>query len=153
MSYGAEEVLKKLGSQTSIDKHLEAVVKQVSIWEHFDNREKFPQGLDTFIHGYSDRLTGGEKRSVANARALLRVTPILLLDEPTAGLDASNEQKVIESMIRNRPEGQTVVVIAHRLSTLREADEIVFVESDGTVNESGRVGMSLLRRKERSPTS
>jgi ABC-type multidrug transport system fused ATPase/permease subunit len=94
ITYGAEDVLKKLGGQTNIDKHLEAVLKQASIWKHFDNREKFPQGLDTFIYGHSDRLTGGEKRSVANARALLRVTPILLLDEPTAGLDASNESKV-----------------------------------------------------------
>ena len=62
---------------------------------------------------------------------------VLLLDDPTAGLDAWKEDVVREAMIEKRPEGQTVVCVAHALSTIRDADFILFVGEDGTIKEQG----------------
>lgn len=133
--YGSEEKLRKLGGRSSVDAHIEQVLRAANIWDHFTNREKFPQGLNTPCD--DDTLSGGEARSVGTARALLSNPSILLLDEPTSGLDAQNEQIVMENLIDKRPSGQTIIAIAHRLSTLRCADQIVYLGKDGTVLETG----------------
>jgi subfamily B ATP-binding cassette protein MsbA len=80
-------------------------------------------------------LSGGERQRVAFARAILRDTPILLLDEPTSALDAESEAKIQEALARLL-EGRTVVMIAHRLSTVMKADMICFMEG-GRIIESG----------------
>ena len=130
--YGSESLLEKMGPLEA-DKYIEGLLKKANIWHHFQNKEKFPQGLSTIC----PRLSGGEKRSVGTARALVGNPPILLLDEPTEGLDAVSEKVVVDRIIGNRPAGQTVLAIAHRLSTLKSADYIIFLDKDGSIAEKG----------------
>ena len=91
-----------------------------------------------------NRLSGGERQRIAFARAMLRNTPILLLDEPTSALDAESEAKVQAAMDRLLI-GRTVVMIAHRLSTVQKADMICFME-DGRIVESGTHEELVARR-------
>src|SRR5260370_9627523 len=80
-------------------------------------------------------LSGGQRRRIAIARATVRNTPILILDEPTAGLDAASEQAVSEAL-DHLMEGRTTVVIAHQLGSIRHAD-VIFVVKDSEVVERG----------------
>jgi ABC-type multidrug transport system fused ATPase/permease subunit len=97
--------------------------------------DRLPDGLDTKVGERGVGLSGGQKQRIAIARALLRNSPILLLDEPTSALDAESESLVMEALGRLM-EGRTTLVVAHRLSTVRDADRIVVVEG-GRINESG----------------
>ena len=74
-----------------------------------------------------EKLSGGERQRVAIARAFVKDAPILLLDEITSALDGENESAITE-VVRELSEGRTVIVVAHRLSTVRQADEVVFLE-------------------------
>jgi subfamily B ATP-binding cassette protein MsbA len=94
-----------------------------------------PQGYGTMVGERGATLSGGQRRRIAIARAIVRNTPILILDEPTAGLDAAAEQAVIEALDRLM-EGRTSVVIAHHLSTIRHAD-VIFVVKDTELVEQG----------------
>jgi len=94
-----------------------------------------PQGYDTVIGDRGVRLSGGERQRLAIARALLRNPPILLLDEATSSLDAESERLVQEALERLMQD-RTVLVIAHRLSTVQHADQIVVLES-GRIVASG----------------
>jgi subfamily B ATP-binding cassette protein MsbA len=80
-------------------------------------------------------LSGGQRQRIGIARALIRDNPILILDEPTAALDAESEELVIEALERLM-KGRTVITVAHRLSTLRDTDKIVVIK-DGIVIEKG----------------
>ena len=95
-----------------------------------------PQGYDTPVAERGVTLSGGQRQRIAIARALVRDSPIVILDEPTSGLDAISEQYVIRGLDRLMA-GRTVIVIAHRLSTLKRADKI-YVLDHGRVVESGR---------------
>ncbi len=97
--------------------------------------EKMPDGYDTFVGERGITLSGGQRQRIAIARAIIRNTPILILDEPSSGLDAASEQLVFEALDRLM-EGKTSIVIAHRLSTIRRANIILAVD-DGTIVESG----------------
>lgn len=97
--------------------------------------EKMPQGYDTMIGERGETLSGGQRQRIAIARAVVRDTPILILDEPTTGLDASAEQLVIEALQRLM-KNRTTIVIAHHLGTIRNADVIFVVEGTALV-ESG----------------
>ena len=92
-----------------------------------DFAEKLPQGLDTPVGPRGSSLSGGQRQRVAIARALLRDTPILLLDEATSALDAQSEA-VVQAALDRLAEGRTTLVIAHRLSTVRGADQIVVMD-------------------------
>jgi subfamily B ATP-binding cassette protein MsbA len=97
--------------------------------------EAMPKGYDTIVGERGVTLSGGQRQRIAIARAVIRNTPILILDEPTAGLDAASEQTVMEAL-QNLMKGRTSVVIAHRLGTVRHAD-VIFVVKDCALAEQG----------------
>jgi ATP-binding cassette subfamily B protein len=98
--------------------------------------EKMPEGYDTIVGERGMTLSGGQRQRIAIARAIIRNTPILILDEPSSGLDAASEKLVFEALDRLM-EGKTAIVIAHRLSTIQRAD-VIFVVDEGRIVESGR---------------
>ncbi len=98
--------------------------------------EKFPQGIHTVIGSGGVYLSGGETQRIAIARAMLKNAPILILDEATAFADPDNETKV-QAAMRQLAKGRTVIMIAHRLSTVRDADQI-FVLKEGHLAECGQ---------------
>ena len=93
--------------------------------------EALPHGWDTQVGPGGLSLSGGERQRVAIARAFVKDAPILLLDEITSALDGENESAITE-VVRELSEGRTVIVVAHRLSTVRQADEVVFLEPSQT---------------------
>jgi ATP-binding cassette, subfamily B, bacterial len=97
--------------------------------------ERLPEGYDTVIGQKGRLLSGGQRQRVAIARAMVRDAPVLILDEPTTGLDAASGEKVM-TPLRRLMSGRTTIVISHDLSTAREATEILFLE-DGRVAERG----------------
>jgi ATP-binding cassette subfamily B protein len=103
-----------------------------------------PEGLDTKVGERGMQLSGGQRQRVAIARAFLRDAPVLILDEATSHLDAVNEQVVQEALV-SLARARTTIVIAHRLSTVRAADQIVVLD-EGRVVEQGR-HEDLLRRR------
>jgi len=96
---------------------------------------EMPAGYDTVIGERGVRLSGGERQQIAIARAILKNAPILILDEATSALDSESES-LVQSALQNLMAGRTVVVIAHRLSTVRRADRIVVLEG-GTISDIG----------------
>jgi len=98
--------------------------------------EKMPQRYDTPVGERGVTLSGGQRQRIAIARAVIRNSPILIMDEPSSGLDAESEELVFEALDRLM-QGKTSIVIAHRLSTIRKADFILTVQ-DGRIVERGR---------------
>ncbi len=94
-----------------------------------------PQGYDTVIGERGTRLSGGQRQRIAIARAILKDSPILILDEATSELDAESEM-FVQKALSNLMVGRTTFVIAHRLATIRRADKILVLE-DGQIRESG----------------
>ncbi|MFK7876284.1 MAG: ABC transporter ATP-binding protein [Paracoccaceae bacterium] len=106
---------------------------------------KLPQGYDTMVGENGTFLSGGQKQRLAIGRAILRESEILLLDEATSALDTESEA-LVKNALRRVSEGRTTIVIAHRLSTVMEADQI-FVIQDGQIAEQGDP-QTLLERDE-----
>jgi subfamily B ATP-binding cassette protein MsbA len=96
---------------------------------------KLPQGYDTMIGENGIRLSGGQKQRISIARAILKESPIILLDEATSSLDAESEE-IVQNAINNLTKNKTTLVIAHRLSTIHNADKI-FVINQGKIINSG----------------
>jgi len=97
--------------------------------------EKLPDGYDTLIGENGIRLSGGQKQRISIARAILKESPIILLDEATSSLDAESEE-IVQNAILNLTKNKTTLVIAHRLSTIHNADKI-FVLKNGRIVDSG----------------
>ena len=98
--------------------------------------EKLPNQYDTLIGENGVRLSGGQKQRLSIARAILKESPIILLDEATSSLDAESEE-VVQNAILNLTKNKTTLVIAHRLSTIHNADKI-FVLKNGTIIDTGK---------------
>src|SRR4029079_15078423 len=94
-----------------------------------------PHGYGMMVGERGTSLSGGQRRRIAIARAIVRNTPILILDEPTTGLDAVSERLVVDGL-DHLMKGRTCIVIAHHLETIRHADAI-FVLKDGAIVEQG----------------
>ena len=106
--------------------------------------ERMPHGYDTEVGERGSTLSGGQRQRLGIARAIVRNSPILILDEPTAALDTESERLVMEALQRLM-KGRTAITIAHRLSTIRDSDQIIVLK-DGVVAESG-THAELLARK------
>jgi len=98
--------------------------------------DRLPDGYNTMIGERGVTLSGGQRQRIAIARAIIRNSPILILDEPSTGLDAASEKLVLEGLARLM-EGKTTITVAHRLATIQKAD-VIFVLRDGAIVERGR---------------
>jgi len=130
-----------LGQHGVTDAALDQALEAANVTEFLAG---FPDGLETEVGPRGGRLSGGQRQRVAIARAILRNTPVLLLDEPTSALDAKSE-KLVQGAIDKMGRGQTVLVIAHRLSTVMNADKIVVIDQ-GRVVEQGKHA-SLMKKR------
>jgi ATP-binding cassette subfamily B protein len=97
--------------------------------------QEMPEKYDTILGERGNTLSGGQRQRIAIARAIIRNTPILILDEPSSGLDAASEKLVFEALERLM-KGKTSVLIAHRLSTIRQAN-VIFVVDKGSIVDRG----------------
>lgn len=107
--------------------------KAAQIWELVSS---LPNGFDTMVGERGHRLSGGEKQRLAIARLLLKAPAIVILDEATAHLDSENES-LVQAALKEALKGRTSIVIAHRLSTVMEADQILVLEK-GLIVERGK---------------
>lgn len=126
----------KIGKKNATD---EEITRAAKIARCYDFINKMPDGIDTIIGENGQRLSGGERQRISIARAILKDAPIILLDEATASLDVENESLIQEALSELIKE-KTVIVIAHRLRTIRNADKIVLlnagkIEAVGTDSE------------------
>lgn len=122
----------KMGKPNATD---EEVLNALKLAQCMDIIEKFPDGVNTVIGSRGVYLSGGEMQRIAIARAVLKNAPIIILDEATAFADPDNEVKV-QTAFAKLSEGKTVIMIAHRLSTVRNAD-CIYVIADGKIAEYG----------------
>lgn len=122
----------KMGKSNATD---EEVLNALRAAQCMDIIEKFPDGVNTVIGSRGVYLSGGEMQRIAIARAVLKNTPIIILDEATAFADPDNEVKV-QTAFAKLSEGKTIIMIAHRLSTVRNAD-CIYVIADGKIAEYG----------------
>jgi thiol reductant ABC exporter CydC subunit len=130
----------RLARPEAPDAELRAVLRSVRLDALV---ERLPEGLDAWVGEEGQRLSGGERQRLALARALLRPAPLLLLDEPTAHLDALTERDVIAEIVR-AGEGRATLLVTHRLVSLDAFDEVVVLDR-GRVVEQGRAAQLLAR--------
>ena len=109
--------------------------------------DKLPQGIYTDVGENGLALSGGERQKIAFARVLYRNPEIIILDEATSAMDSESEEQIMEVVRELKSEGKTVIMIAHRLSSVLNADKIV-VMADGEVVESG-THEELFKRKQK----
>ena len=122
----------RIGKKDATDEEVIAAARLA----HCDEfAEKFSDGWNTMIGENGSELSGGERQRLSIARAFLKDAPIILLDEATASLDVDNETMIQESLSR-LIKNKTVMIIAHRMRTVADADKIVVLK-DGVVAESG----------------
>ena len=111
------------------------IVEAAKLANAHDFISAMPQGYDTLVGERGMTLSGGQRQRIGIARAIIRNCPILILDEPTAALDAESERLVMGGLSKLM-KGRTVITIAHRLSTIRDADKIIVLDG-GIVAEQG----------------
>lgn len=119
--------------QNASDKEIHEAARQAHALEFI---EKLPNGFDTVLGANGSKLSGGQKQRIAIARAILRNPAILLLDEATSALDSESES-IVQKGLEQLMQGRTTLVIAHRLSTVKNADEIIVLDG-GRIVENGK---------------
>ena len=102
-----------------------------------------PEGYDTELGERGAKLSSGQRQRLCIARAIIKDTPVLILDEPTAALDAETELRVLENLV-GWGEERIIILVTHRLSTIRRADHIVYLD-EGRVLESGSHGALMAK--------
>ena len=122
----------RYAKEDATEQEMRIACEAAQIWDLICS---LPNGLDTMVGERGHRLSGGEKQRLAIARLLLKSPSIVILDEATAHLDSENEQ-LVHDALANALKGRTSIVIAHRLSTVREADQILVLEK-GSIVERG----------------
>ena len=122
----------RIGKRDATD---EEILRAAKLANCDDFVQKLPQGYDTVIGENGDTLSGGERQRISIARAILKDAPIVLLDEATASLDVENESKIQQS-ISELVQNKTVIIIAHRMRTIANADKVVVLQN-GQVVETG----------------
>ncbi len=122
----------RLGRPSATDEEVEAAAKQSGCHDFILRLEN---GYDTLVGSTGGHLSGGERQRISIARAMLKAAPIVILDEATAYTDPENEA-VIQRSVSRLTEGKTLIVIAHRLSTVMDADRI-YVVKDGAIDDAG----------------
>ncbi|TGU99094.1 ATP-binding cassette domain-containing protein, partial [Mesorhizobium sp. M00.F.Ca.ET.186.01.1.1] len=123
----------RYGREDATQEEIEAAAKEACCHDFI---MKLPDGYDTMVGEGGSTLSGGEKQRISIARAILKNAPVLLLDEATSSLDPENEA-VMQQAIGRLVKGRTVIMIAHRLKTVVNADNIIVLE-EGKVVEQGR---------------
>jgi len=124
-----------------IDATDEEIIEAARRAEIYDVILEMPDGLDTQVGERGQKLSGGQKQRISIARIFLKNPPILILDEATSALDSVTEQKIQQSF-EQLSQGRTTLVIAHRLTTIQNADEIVYIDEQG-IRERGSHGELL----------
>ncbi|RDY23310.1 ABC transporter ATP-binding protein [Romboutsia maritimum] len=132
----------KLGNQNATK---EEIIEAAKIANCHEFIEKLENKYDTMIGEGGSTLSGGEKQRISIARAILKDAPIILLDEATASLDADNELE-IRKAIKKLTLNKTVIVIAHRLNTIKDADQII-VLNEGEIEEKGTHDQLIQNKK------
>ena len=122
----------RLGRQDATDAEVEEVAVKSGCYDFIMSLEN---GFDTVVGGSGAHLSGGERQRIAIARAMMKDAPIVILDEATAYTDPENEA-IIQKSVAKLVAGKTLIVIAHRLSTVKDADKL-YVIKDGVINSSG----------------
>ena len=123
----------RYAKEDATEAEMEAACRSAQIWNLISS---LPQGLETMVGERGHRLSGGEKQRLAIARLLLKSPAVVILDEATAHLDSENES-LVQAALKEALKGRTSIVIAHRLSTVMDADQILVI-NDGAVAERGR---------------
>jgi ATP-binding cassette subfamily B protein len=122
----------RYAKQDATEEEMIQACKSAQIWNLIDS---LPNGFETMVGERGHRLSGGEKQRLAIARLLLKSPSVVILDEATAHLDSENEQ-LVHAALQSALKGRTSIVIAHRLSTVRDADQILVLEK-GSIVERG----------------
>ena len=129
-----DDTIKNNISYANLDATDEEIIEAAKYSFADEFIEKLPQKYDTLIGENGIRLSGGEKQRLSIARAILKQTPVILLDEATSSLDADTEDK-IQKAISFLTKGRTTIVIAHRLSTILNSDKIYVIDHGNVVGE------------------
>jgi len=130
-----DDTIKKNISYAKLNATDQEIEKACKFAAADDFIKKLPEGYDTKIGENGVRLSGGQKQRISIARAILKESPIILLDEATSSLDTESEE-IVQNAIVNLTKNKTTLVIAHRLSTIHNADKI-FVLKQGKIISSG----------------
>lgn len=122
----------RLGRQNATDAEVEEIARKAGCYDFIMSLEN---GFDTVVGGSGAHLSGGERQRIAIARAMMKDAPIVILDEATAYTDPENEA-IIQKSVAQLVKGRTLIVIAHRLSTVKDADKL-YVIKDGVIDSEG----------------
>lgn len=117
----------RIGNEKATDKQIESALRRAEIW---DLIASLPDGMHTQMEEMGKRFSGGERQRIAFARALIQDTPIILLDEPTIGLDPLTEMKLINTFL-SAGSDKTIVLVTHHLAGAEYMDRIIFIDAGG----------------------